>query len=99
MLIVLCYTDKMDTKMNTKIELAQLRRRVERLERLIADLAPPTAAQVKSAAFEYLLDLYYAQCARGEKPNLRRMSEDADVKYGSLRQYKIRYDVRKKATS
>jgi hypothetical protein len=42
--------------------------------------------------FEELLNDYYHRRAMGQSPNLRAMSEEYGVNYGSLRQYKIKYD-------
>lgn len=47
--------------------------------------------------FTEILDDYYQRKAHGESPNLREMARAAGVKYGSLRQAKIRYDQKRRA--
>lgn len=49
--------------------------------------------------FRDVLNRYYARRMRGESPNLRVMAEEAGVNYGSLRQYKIKYDSERRKTA
>lgn len=42
--------------------------------------------------FEQILDRYYEMRRTGDNPKLAKLARETGVKYGSLRQYKIRYD-------
>lgn len=46
--------------------------------------------------FEEIVELYYQRRREGENPNLRALADEYKVNYGSLRQYKMRYDAERK---
>lgn len=47
--------------------------------------------------FEEILDVFYAMRSKPDAPTLRQLADDARVNYGSLRQYKIGYDEKRRA--
>ncbi len=48
--------------------------------------------------FGEIVELYYQRRREGENPNLRALADQYGVKYGSLRQFKMRYDAERKRT-
>ena len=79
-------------------QIKQWKRFVERLQSTVRAAERYRRWSVGST-FERILDTYYAAKARGESPNLQEMARAANVKIGSLRQAKIRYDQKRREQS